>query len=104
VLTADQRVNGQRRYSRETLERVALIEIAKRTGFTLAEIRVLLAGLSQNTHPPQVWERLAQHKLPDIAQKLAETLAIKRMLQEGLRCRCPTLQDCLGWAAPTDEA
>lgn len=101
VLSAYRRVHGQRRFGPEALERVALIEIAKRTGFTLAEIRVLLAGLSDNMPPPRVWEQLAQRKLPEIERKLAETQAMKRMLQEGLQCRCVTLQDCLGWASPT---
>jgi MerR family transcriptional regulator, redox-sensitive transcriptional activator SoxR len=74
---------------------VALIELAKRSGFTLAEISVLLAGLSQDTLPPRVWERLAQRKLPEIERKLAETEAMKRVLQAGLRCRCASLRDCL---------
>ncbi|HEV3318344.1 MAG TPA: MerR family DNA-binding protein [Solirubrobacteraceae bacterium] len=104
VLTAHRRRHGQRRYGPEALERVALIEIAKRAGFTLAEIQVLLAGLSDNMPPPEVWEQLAQRKLPEIERKLAETQAIKRMLEEGLQCRCVTLQDCLGWASPTDDA
>lgn len=103
VLTAYRRTHGQRRYGPEALERVALIEIAKRTGFTLAEIQVLLAGLSDDMPPPAVWDKLAQRKLPEIERKLAETQAIKRMLEEGLQCRCVTLQDCLGWASPTDD-
>lgn len=105
VLTAQRRMHGQRRYGPEALERVALIEVAKRTGFTLAEIQVLLAGLSDDMPPPEVWEQLAQRKLPEIERKLAETQAIKRMLEEGLQCKCVTLQDCLGWASSrTDDA
>ena len=99
VLVADRRVNGQRRYVPEALERVALIGLAKRAGFTLAEIRVLLAGLSEDTPPPRVWERLAQRKLPEIDRKLEETAAMKRMLQAGLQCRCVSLRDCLALAA-----
>jgi MerR family transcriptional regulator, redox-sensitive transcriptional activator SoxR len=99
LLTA-QRMRGQRRYGPEALERVALIEIAKATGFTLAEIRVLLAGLSDQAPPPEVWGQLARRKLPEIERKLDETRAMKRMLQAGLRCQCVTLQDCLGWASP----
>jgi MerR family transcriptional regulator, redox-sensitive transcriptional activator SoxR len=101
ILAASRRMHGQRRYGPEALERIALIEIAKRSGFTLAEIRVFLIGLSASTSPPQVWEQLARRKLPEIERKLVEMQAIKRTLEEGLDCKCVTLQDCLGWASPT---
>jgi MerR family redox-sensitive transcriptional activator SoxR len=80
---------------------VALIELAKRLGFSLAETRVFLSGLSERVAPPQVWEQLARRKLPDVERKLEEAQAMKLMLEEGLRCECISLQACVGWAPPS---
>jgi MerR family redox-sensitive transcriptional activator SoxR len=42
ILPAPQRVNGQRRYSREVLVVLAVIQLAKDANFSLTEIRDLL--------------------------------------------------------------
>lgn len=101
VLPAPPRTFGQRRYRPDTLEHIALIEVGKRAGFALAEIRVLLEGLSDSAPPSRVWAELARHKLPEIERQLAETQAIKRMLEHGLECQCLTLQQCLRWVGPS---
>jgi MerR family redox-sensitive transcriptional activator SoxR len=88
-------VGGKRRYSPEALQQISLIVLSKRTGFTLAETRVVLSGLSAKTPLPEIWQKLANQKLPEINQKLAEAEAMKKILQEGLRCECLTLDGCL---------
>lgn len=100
VLPSPPRVGGQRRYEPSALERVALIELAKRLGFTLPEIRVFLSGLSESVPPPQVWEQLARRKLPEVERKVEEAQAMKLMLENGLQCECVSLQECVGWAQP----
>jgi len=39
--------------------------------------------------------RSGESKLPEIEQKLAEAKAMKQILEEGLRCACLMLDDCL---------
>lgn len=39
ILSPPQRVSGQRRYDATALQRIALIQLAQRAGFTIAEIR-----------------------------------------------------------------
>jgi len=102
LLTTPERVGGKRRYSPKALRQISLIVLSKRAGFTLAETRVVLAGLSDRTPPPEIWRRLAQRKLPEIKQKLAEATTMKKILEEGLRCNCLTLDDCL--RQRTDDA
>jgi len=101
LLTAPARVGGKRRYDAGALRRLEMISLAKRSGFSLAETKILLAGFSDETPPPEIWRSLAGHKLPEIERTLAEATAMKRLLEEGLRCDCLSLDDCLRKAAPT---
>ena len=68
LLPPIERVNGQRRYGPAILSRLTVIDVAKQAGFTMREIRVLLSGFSP--------------------------AGMKRLLQEGLRCRCVRLESC----------
>jgi MerR family transcriptional regulator, redox-sensitive transcriptional activator SoxR len=95
VLEAPQRVGGKRRYDSEALRRIELVSVAKRAGFSLAEVRTMLAGLSERTPPPQIWRRLAARKLPEVRRKLGEAEAMQAILERGIRCECVTIEDCL---------
>jgi|ERR1700735_1657915 len=95
LLTAPGRVSGKRRYDPQALRQISLIVLIKRAGFTLAETRIVLSGLSDRTAPPEIWRKLAERKLPEIKQTLAEARAMKKILEKGLRCDCLTLDDCL---------
>jgi MerR family transcriptional regulator, redox-sensitive transcriptional activator SoxR len=95
LLRAPERVGGKRRYDAQTLRQISLIVLIKGAGFTLSETHVLLSGLSEKTPPPEVWRELAQRKLPEVKQTLAEAKAMKKILEEGLHCDCLTLDDCL---------
>jgi MerR family redox-sensitive transcriptional activator SoxR len=72
-----------------------MVALAKGAGFSLAEIRIILSGLSDKTPPSETWRRLASGKLPEVEQTLAEALVMKRILEAGLRCECLRLEDCL---------
>jgi MerR family transcriptional regulator, redox-sensitive transcriptional activator SoxR len=95
LLAAPGRVGGKRRYGPQALRQISLIVLIKRAGFTLAETRIVLCGLSDRTPPPEIWRKLAERKLPEIKQTLAEARTMKKILEEGLRCDCLTLDDCL---------
>ena len=49
VLPQPERESGRRRYTEETVQRLHVIEVAKRAGFTLDEARVLLATAHDGT-------------------------------------------------------
>ena len=94
LLPPIERVNGQRRYGPAILSRLTVIDVAKQAGFTMREIRVLLSGFSPSHPPPAHWRKLAALKLREVDALLARTAAMKRLLQEGLRCRCARLDRC----------
>jgi MerR family redox-sensitive transcriptional activator SoxR len=94
LLPPIERVNGRRRYGAAMLTRLEVIDVAKRAGFTMREIRMLLSGFSPSTPPPVRWRALATHKLGEVEDLLERATAMKRLLEEGLRCRCVRLEDC----------
>jgi DNA-binding transcriptional MerR regulator len=65
LLQKPQRSSGWRMYPPDAVDRVRVIQMARALGFTLAEVRTLLLGFSDDTPP------------------------------SGLRCDCVTVQDCI---------
>lgn len=94
LLPEPERVSGRRRYDTSFLKRLAAIQIAKRAGFTLAEIGTLLSGFSDETPPSERWRRLAGRKLPQIEEMIARAQEMRRVLEDGLACGCVRLEDC----------
>lgn len=93
LLPAPERVSGRRRYDQDALDRLAMIDVAQRAGFTLREARILLDGLQADTPPTNEWRELAQHKLSEIEELLARTAAMRALLHTWLECDCLSLKD-----------
>lgn len=98
VLPEPGRENGRRSYSsevmREVLYRLAAVGVAQQAGFTIAEIRTLLDGFSEDTPPSERWRMLAQSKLPEVEALIGRARGMKRLLERGLRCECLKIEDC----------
>ena len=88
------RVNGRRHYDEPALRRLAVIDLAKRAGFTVAEIRRLFDGFPAETPPSERWKTLAEGKLAEIEALIESAEAMRATLEEALRCRCASLEDC----------
>lgn len=97
LLPAPQRVNGRRRYEASALQWLNIIGVAQRAGFTLGEIRELFLGFPSGTTPAARWEALARRKLTELDAQLARIHMMRRVLHEGLRCGCPTMEQCALW-------
>lgn len=63
-------------------------------GFTVAEIKELLAGFARRTPPGERWRALTRTKLEELDERIAEAQRMKRVLRKVVRCHCPTLKDC----------
>ena len=90
---ADRR-SGRRVYSESILDQLALIDLARRAGFRMSEIKQLVAGFARRTPPGERWRALTRAKLVELDQRIAEARRMKELLQVVARCRCPTLDDC----------
>ncbi|HET7596116.1 MAG TPA: MerR family transcriptional regulator [Burkholderiales bacterium] len=94
------RVSGQRRYSPDILNRLALVRMAQEAGFTLEEIRVLVSGFPEETPPAERWQELASRKLEEIDALIQRMQTVRQVLLESLQCDCLTLDACAerGWS------
>lgn len=88
-------VNGRRRYDEDVLQRLAIIGMAQRMGFTIAEISTLLHGFSAETPAWARWQTLAKEKLPEVEALISKAERMKRLLEASLVCDCLTLEACV---------
>ncbi|NNM52674.1 MAG: Hg(II)-responsive transcriptional regulator [Pseudomonadales bacterium] len=78
-----------RRYGEVHVVRVKFVKSAQRLGFSLDEIAELLR-LDDGTHCAEA-SRLAEHKLRDVREKIADLLRMDAVLSE-LVCACHSRQ------------
>jgi len=95
LLAAPQRTAGQRHYASDALHRVLLIRFATEMGFTLAEIKLFLSGLRDDTPVGPRWKKLATRKLREVEENISRSLKLKSLLEGLLGCRCASLQFCV---------
>ena len=88
------RRSGRRIYGEAILLRLSIIELAKRAGFTIAEIRQLLGGFTRRTPPGVRWRRLAEGKLRELEARIDEARRMLALLEIVTRCECPSFEDC----------
>ncbi len=100
LLPTAERVSGRRRYHADVFPRLALIDLAQRAGFTVAEIRKLLHGFARRTPPGVRWRKLAGRKLEEVEARIEEARAMKQVLTRLLDCECPSFDDCALPATP----
>jgi MerR family redox-sensitive transcriptional activator SoxR len=93
LLPAPRRQNGRRVYAADALARLAVILHARRLGFSIAATRRLVATLPPGT-PSARWKALADAKLHELDQMIAQAMATKTMLEVISRCRCESWEQC----------
>jgi MerR family redox-sensitive transcriptional activator SoxR len=95
ILEAPHRVRGQRRYPVDALDRVRLIRFAGEMDFTLAEIKIFLAGLRDSAPVGPRWKKLAHVKIKQVDDSIKRSRQLKSLLEHLLHCHCPSLQVCV---------
>lgn len=88
------RIGNARVYGADILDRLALIALAKSAGFTIAETRQLLRGVSRRTPPGPRWRAQATKKLEEVEERLSEAKRMRAVLRAMMGCECPTFEDC----------
>lgn len=95
LLKAPDRVNGRRRYTADVLPQLQAIQVAQEAGFTLKEIGTLFSGFSQDTPVSARWREMAKKKIDEVDALIRKAQRMKKVLEEGLRCGCVELEDCM---------
>lgn len=94
LIAPDARVGGKRLYDDAAVERLALIVFAKEAGFSLDEIRRLLAGFDEGTPAGARWIALASAKLAELDALSQQIETMRGVLQRLMRCQCRDLDQC----------
>jgi MerR family transcriptional regulator, redox-sensitive transcriptional activator SoxR len=95
LLAPPYRTGGQRRYPAEAVHRVLLIRFAGDMGFTLAEIKVFLDGLRNDSPVGSRWRKLAERKVKEAERSIERSRRLKSLFEHLLRCRCASLEVCV---------
>ncbi len=99
LLPEAERSGGQRRFSPDTVGRLAAIAAAKRAGLTLAEIRLLLSAGDRGAPVHESLRVLAAGKLPEVEAQIESAERSRAWLTLAGSCRCESLSDCALFAA-----
>jgi MerR family redox-sensitive transcriptional activator SoxR len=95
ILLPAQRISGQRHYDTTVLYRLAVIQRARQSGFTLDEIRQLFFGFGKVTRASERWQKLSRRKLAELDSLMVGINTMRRLLKKMMQnCRCETLEQC----------
>ncbi|MEU4315360.1 redox-sensitive transcriptional activator SoxR [Nocardia sp. NPDC024068] len=95
-LISSRRTSGnQRRYTRETLRRVAFIRISQRVGIPLSDIRAALDRLPEGRTPTRRdWETLSTAWRVDLDERITQLVRLRDNLTGCIGCGCLSLGSC----------
>lgn len=91
LLHSPARVGGQRRYDDSIVARLDVIRLCKAAGFALDEIQLLFADDAPGRPASRT---LAETKLAEIDVRIAELQRAREIIEWGMRCTCPSIDDC----------
>lgn len=83
------RASGRRVFDERAVAELAVVQLAKEAGFTLAEIRQLVNDFAKDR-----WRRLAVRKLHEADVAIERLHTVKRLLEQLLKCDCFDLDAC----------
>jgi MerR family transcriptional regulator, redox-sensitive transcriptional activator SoxR len=95
VLPKPERTHRHRRYSSRVFQQLAFIQLAQAAGFSIAEIQTLVSGFDETAPLGVRWRTLAEQKLAELDVLINRAQGMKRVLEEGMRCQCLNLDQCL---------
>ncbi|KOV87220.1 redox-sensitive transcriptional activator SoxR [Nocardia sp. NRRL S-836] len=96
LISSRRTAGNQRRYSRDTLRRIALIRIAQRVGISLAEIREMLSSLPDDRVPSRVdWQRMSAQWRAELDERIRRLQQLRDEFTECVGCGCLSIDRCL---------
>ena len=90
------RTGGRREYTLSSVERLALIRLCQDAGFTLREIRALLATKGQRG---RTWTRVLEAKLRELDTRIAQAESARSLVRHAIACPHPNLFECESFRA-----
>jgi len=96
-LISSARTGGnQRRYTRDVLRRVAVIQVGQSVGMPLSDLRDTFAGLPEERTPTRAdWERLSDSWREELDFRISQMEKLRDRLTEGIGCGCLSIDRCV---------
>ncbi|NGO81287.1 redox-sensitive transcriptional activator SoxR [Streptomyces sp. YC504] len=95
LITSRRTTGNQRRYSRDTLRRVAFIRTSQKLGIPLATIREVLALLPEDRTPTREdWARISECWRDDLDQRIRTLQRLRDNLTDCIGCGCLSIDRC----------
>ncbi len=92
---ADRTDSNYRDYSHNHLAALTFVRRARQLGFSMAQVRELLALSNYDDNPCQDVDRLVQLQLTEVERKIADLMALRDELGQMLRsCQADTIGEC----------
>ncbi|GHF81946.1 redox-sensitive transcriptional activator SoxR [Streptomyces griseosporeus] len=96
LISSRRTAGNQRRYSRDTLRRVAFVRAAQRVGIPLATIREALAELPEERTPTREdWARLSEKWRSELDERIRQLNRLRDHLTDCIGCGCLSLDSCV---------
>jgi MerR family redox-sensitive transcriptional activator SoxR len=93
LLPLPKRVNGRRCYDPSVLQRLGLIQLARRAGFRISELQVLFTEPGDAPASTR-WQALVTEKVAEMEALIERAQTIKKWLIEAPPCQCVQVDDC----------
>ena len=95
LITSRRTTGNQRRYSRDSLRRVAFIRMSHRLGIPLAKVRDALATLPTTRTPTSKdWAKLPAGWRQDLDDRILHLQRLRDNLADCIGCGCLSLKSC----------
>jgi len=99
IIASVERKGLRRQFRPDVLTRLAVVAMCRQAGFTLEEIKALLATQGRPT-----WKSFAARKRDELREQAAHLDAMADQLDHALGCPSPNVFDCEHFRTALDEA
>lgn len=95
LISSRRTAGNQRRYTRDTLRRVAFIRVSQRVGIPLSTIREALSRLPEERTPTRGdWARLSASWRTELDARIRQLQQLRDDLTDCIGCGCLSLGNC----------
>ena len=95
LVSPTRNAGGQRRFKHSDIRRLSFVKISQNLGFSLTEIRKVLAELpNERTPTKRDWEKLSKHFVREIDQRIEGLMMLREKLTGCIGCGCLSLSNC----------
>lgn len=95
LIASTRTAGNQRRYPRDTLRRLAVIQVAQQVGVPLRAIGEALQTLPSSRTPTRSdWKRLSSRWHADLSERIAQLTRLRDTLDGCIGCGCLSIDRC----------